>query len=248
MIHMTHRLNRKPRIYDPRNYKLTRPSNYSLPDEVDFYNMCQMPGIRDQGNEGSCTGFGITSSWEIQRILAGEPSFEPSPAAEYYWERVIEGDTSQDNGAMVQDGLKVLLHTGVIPETEFPYLAGQYMVAPQSQAITDAAANEIKSYSELTSLDDVLYALATKSVVIVGFTVYPSFEQVGSDGNVPMPSSSEQSLGGHCTKLVGFDTHTRRLKMPNQWGTSWANNGICYVPFEYCDFNHLIDEAWVIQV
>ena len=38
-----------------------------------------------------------------------------------------------------------------------------------------------------------------------GFTVFESFEQIGKNGMMPMPTPKEKRLGGHAVMAVGYD-------------------------------------------
>jgi C1A family cysteine protease len=63
---------------------------------------------------------------------------------------------------------------------------------------------------------------------VFGFTVYESFESnsvAKKSGIVPMPSSSEKVMGGHCVVAVGYDNATRTFIIRNSWGTGWGQKG-----------------------
>ncbi len=84
---------------------------------------------------------------------------------------------------------------------------------------------------------------------VFGFTVYQSFESqsVADHGIVPMPASGEQSIGGHCVVAVGYDATKRLFIIRNSWGTGWALNGYCMMPFEYLLSPNLASDFWTIR-
>lgn len=65
--------------------------------------------------------------------------------------------------------------------------------------------------------------------IVVGFTVYDSFESdaVAQTGDVPMPAPGEQTLGGHCVLVVGYVVRSGRpvWVCRNSWGTGWGDGG-----------------------
>jgi len=91
----------------------------ALPTKVDL--SPQMPPIYNQLQLGSCTGNGIARVLEYGAITQGEPAVTPSRLFIYYGERVIEGTVSQDSGAQIRDGIKVVVKQGAPPETDWPY-------------------------------------------------------------------------------------------------------------------------------
>ena len=79
--------------------------------------------------------------------------------------------------------------------------------------------------------------------------VYQSFESetVAKTGVVPMPSSHEQVLGGHCVVAVGYDDGKRQFTIRNSWGTGWGLNGYCLMPYEYLINPRLASDFWTIR-
>ena len=79
--------------------------------------------------------------------------------------------------------------------------------------------------------------------------VYQSFESetVAKTGVVPMPSSHEQVLGGHCVVAVGYDDGKRQFTIGNSWGTGWGLNGYCLMPYEYPINPRLASDFWTIR-
>jgi C1A family cysteine protease len=91
----------------------------------------------------------------------------------------------------------------------------------------------VKSTVQLATLDDVKTALAGGNVVSIGFVVYSSFEDIGSDGVMSMPAKGEQVLGGHAVCVVGYDDQKQSLIVRNSWGAGWADHGYFYMPYKF---------------
>jgi len=68
--------------------------------------------------------------------------------------------------------------------------------------------------------------------VVVGFTVYESFEDdsVAKSGVVNMPLPGEKVLGGHAVCVVGYDDKTQRFRLRNSWGPGWGQKGYFTCP------------------
>ncbi len=84
---------------------------------------------------------------------------------------------------------------------------------------------------------------------MLGFTVYESFESqtVAESGIVPMPTTGEKIVGGHCVVAVGYDDTKRAFIIRNSWGTGWGIQGYCYMPYEYLTASNLSSDFWTIR-
>ena len=235
---MAHRYGLHPSVPDRRDFVLDHTASLGLlPKSA---TLKAIPAVRDQGQEGSCTGFSITSAYAAQR-----PGVY-SPAYLYYMERKAEHTTSQDAGAQIRDGLKIIQKQGVCTEALMPYAVGDFTVAPPPAAVAEAKENRIRTYARAKGVDGAKHALAMNRPVVLGISVYASFEAVGKDGVVPMPAPNEQLMGGHAILAVGYDDFTQRLKLENSWGASFGDGGFIYLPYAYVDDPQLTFEVWVV--
>jgi C1A family cysteine protease len=69
---------------------------------------------------------------------------------------------------------------------------------------------------------------------------------VSKTGELPLPKSKEQIVGGHAIVIIGFDDEKRRVKFVNSWGTAWGERGFGYVPYDYLK-KHMSD-AWTFRL
>lgn len=212
----------------------------SLPPAVDLRPKCLPP--RNQGLEGSCSGFATAALREALHCLAsGEFLPEPlSPAYLYARTRMVEGTFPSDVGATIADEMATLHNYGVCPESVMPYLADP---ASAPTPTCDVAAVQYRlgpvgparvGLPGFVSIEAVKYALGSARVpVVFGMLVQESFETTGPDGLVPLPGpqASDKLLGGHAMLCVGYDDTQQRLIVRNSWGQSWGLGGHCFIPY-----------------
>jgi C1A family cysteine protease len=239
------RLGRKytciPSPFDKRDFSIEGLfKSYALPEAWDLR---PTSPIRDQGNEGACTGFAGSALqdhlWRAHKLI-----FSPE---DLYWnERLLEGTTDQDSGAMIKDCMRALLKFGICLEVDDPYKAGTFMRAPTNKAVSDAMAFRIKSYHRLHTFAEFKTAIYAGSPVDIGFTVYESFEsdEVAKTGIVPMPKRGEEKLGGHSVLGIGYKPGYGIFK--NSWGTGWGDHGYFYLPEKYFTRSKMSD-LWIVQ-
>lgn len=213
-----------------------------LPGSVDLRNECSP--IADQGQLGSCTAFGIGKGLrEFMEKSSGQQVVPASALFLYYNERVAEGTVDQDSGATIAEGMTSLAQTGIAPEQDDPYDISKFTQKPSAKAYQDATAFKINGYKMIGSLDDTRAALAQGKPVVIGFTVYQSFENIGSDGVMPVPQPNESILGGHCVLVVGYDDARQMLIVRNSWGTGWGDQGYFYMPYAAYTTNNVSEMA-----
>lgn len=241
-----------PDIPDARDhiYAAPRTAQEGLPPHVDLRPQC--PAVYDQGHLGSCTGNAIAAAVQFDRRKSGQtPDFVPSRLFIYYNERVIEGTTATDSGAMIRDGIKCVARHGVCPELpDWPYDITRFADRPPDSAYRDARSDRAISYHRLVNTARQLKGcLAAGYPFVFGFSVYDSFESeaVAKKGVVSMPGPGERQLGGHAVMAVGYDEPTRRFIVRNSWGKTWGDGGYCTMPYAYLTDRGYCNDFWVIR-
>jgi C1A family cysteine protease len=222
----------------------------ALPSAVDLRAGC--PPVYDQGQLGSCTSNAIAGALEFDRIKQQmDDVFLPSRLFIYYNERVIEGTVAEDAGAMLRDGIKSVAKQGAPHETLWPYVIARFSAKPSKPAYTDGAKHPALLYQRVQQdLQQMQGCLASGFPFVFGFSVYDSFESaaVTRSGDVPMPRSNEQQLGGHAMLAVGYDESSQRFIVRNSWGASWGRNGYGTMPFQYLLDDNLSADFWTISL
>jgi len=211
---------------------------------VDNRNFC--PPVYDQGQLGSCTSFAMAGG--LREYLQRSEGEQPTQLSElwfYYQERALEGSIDEDSGATMSDGMKVLGEQGCAVEATWPYDIAKFTVEPPAEATATAPAWKTHANTQLASLDDVKAAVNNGGPVAIGFVVYESFMNIGSNGVMPNPKSSEGILGGHAVLVVGYNDKKQQLIVRNSWSDTWGDKGYFYMPYKFAkDFNNHIIEAW----
>jgi C1A family cysteine protease len=231
---MIQRLGANRDVHDVRDHMFAMPPvAVTCPPHVDLRPWGGP--VKDQGNEGSCTGHAFSSAreWMNRRYHGG--SVILSPQSLYVDELIREGDFPNDDGAMSRTGCWVLQKRGCCEARLWPYVAGQ-ITAPTPEQIQNAAQYKTAGYHRLAFLNDILTVLSLPKPwpVTVGFSVYESFmtQQVADTGIMPIPTPGEAYEGGHEVLCLGYDWPSQMGIMQNSWSDAWGQKGYFMMPFE----------------
>lgn len=215
---------------------------------VDLRPFC--PPIYDQGELGSCTANAIAAAYQFDEMKEKEKNiFIPSRLFIYYGEREMEGTINEDSGAQIRDGITFINKVGVCPESIWPYNISKFATKPPQICYTTCKNHKCSSYKRIVqNLSQLKQCLINGYPFVFGISVYESFEsqQVTQTGNVPMPRSDEQLLGGHAVMCVGFDDDKHVFIVRNSWGPNWGDKGYFYLPYNYVTNSNLSSDFWTI--
>ena len=211
-----------------------------LPDIVDLSGY--LPEVRDQGNVGSCVGFGIGSNitaWAKKQKVFSEWF---SPTWIYNGARFIEGTLREDSGAYPRDALDWLITKGCLLDHFWPYDSNKLdPTSPPSKFDLEAAKFPMLSYWRITGgTSGICDALAQGNFVSLGSPWYESWMDIRIDGILPNVGRYDSPAGGHETCLYGYDLIKKIFYGMNSWGTSWGKKGHFLIPFQA--FNYF--NAW----
>ena len=240
-----------PDAEDKRDFKYAEHcmTVENLPRQVDLRAGCS--AIKNQGILGSCTGNSLAGATEFETRKAGMNPPDLSRLFIYYNEREVEGTISQDAGAQIRDGVKVLATYGVCPEADWPYLIDQFSRRPEDHDFANALPYKISKYVRLdnTNKEELQHCLASGFPFVFGFSVFSGFEsqEVAATGIVNMPQNGETCLGGHAVYAVGYDMDTDRVLVANSWGDGWGQRGFFTIPFAYITNPEYAQDFWTIQ-
>ena len=233
-----------------------------IPDVIDLRPQCSP--IKDQGSQGSCTGFASSSAVESQMIKQGliinppNPSDIRSPAYIYAITRTNEGSFPADAGASVADTVTTITQEGSCPEDDMPYNQNIYNQMPTPTAYADGLKTKSIGAAVIygNDVDLIDNALANGYTVLIGVSVYSSFESQSANqtGIIPIPDPTKESLlGGHCIEIVGkkpdpTNNAKRIYTFKNSWGTGWGDKGYGYFFEDYLKNPSLSDDWHVIKL
>lgn len=244
----------RDRIFNNERKVLSAPQ---LP--VTFSLRSKMPPVYDQGELGSCTGHGVAGILEHQEMTQGQGATTPSRLFIYYEERVIEGSVSEDAGAEIRDGIKVVAQKGAPPESLWPYDITKFARKPAPSVYEAAKKHEAIQYLRVVPGmpgSPIRTPVLGGFPVVFGFTVYENFESSWDPAHeyLPLPSPSEGVLGGHCTVVIGWDFSLKRFpvnvfEVRNSWGSAWGDQGHFWMDARwlYDPWLGLSSDFWVIE-
>jgi C1A family cysteine protease len=219
------------------------------PPKVDLRDQC--PAVYDQGQLGSSTANAIAAALEFDQMKYKEVASTPSRLFIYYNARSVGGTVDSDAGAQIRDGFKSVNRQGSAPEVDWPYVLSKFDEKPPQQAYDDAVTHEAVLYFRLTqTLGQLKGCLASGFPFVFGFVVYESFEsfEVASTGEVPMPGTDEQYVGGHVALAVGYNDDQQRFIIRNSWGSGWGISGYFTLPYSYLLQDTLSRDLWTMRV
>jgi len=253
-------LNFNPEQYD--NVEVFEPLadnvNNPLPERVSLEQYA--PQRLDQGQQGSCVGWGSAYSARtiLEAIRTGKDpdaiAFSPS----FLYNQIgLQGC----QGAYLNEAMDVMKGEGLLPFSQFPYNENDCSKQPSSAQKQAAAAFKMPGYNRLTQGDSkgigneqvdmlaIKQNLAQGAPVVIGMMVGGSFMQGMMGNEVWIPTASDYNMrnfGGHCMSVIGYDDYKEggAFQIMNSWGSAWGINGLAWV--RYKDFAIFTKEAYGI--
>ena len=217
-----------------------------------------IPKVKDQGAQGSCTAHGSCSMGERLYSRWQKKEYIFSPSFTYYLERQKEGTLSQgDCGAQVSTSLQVpdpkAGGVGWCPLSVMPYDEDVFNVAPNQAQLDAAKANPGGAYHTLgNNIENIKLCILSDYSFVIGINVYDSFESdaAAETGLIPFANINTESLqGGHEVHAgIVYDDSVHCPNSPNpgailvenSWGTGWGTKapqsgerGFAWISYDY---------------
>jgi len=235
-----------PRDHDDRMMFARAPH---IPAHSSYNDVSLVGSVVDQGETGSCVGQTFKA---LCRFLfrSRVPGIGTEFSARWIWliakdiDRKAQSVVFENAGTYARNALKVLNKFGACPEYLWPFNELLPSADLESAIIGAAAQYRIGEYWRLKNLKAQRMHLATVGPFPLGVPVYENWEEIGSDGIVPLPSGA--LLGGHEVLATGHDDPTELIEAKNSWGLKSGKRGYIYLPYEYVE-EHAWD-AWGVGV
>lgn len=244
MIHKYGLIRQFPDIRDVE-YQYMPSANIVIPPTIDYRSL--FPPSPNQLDLGCCTAESAVAALYYDERKQNEQVGIGSPLFFYYNERSNKG---QDTGATIRQSVKTAVKYGTCDEALWPYDTTKFAEQPSQECYDQAAKRRARVYRPVAqNLMTMQTCLASGYPIMIGFTVYSSFESdvVASTGIVPMPGNNESVLGGHAVLIVGYENDKQWFIVRNSWGTDWGDNGCCYMPYSFVLSPHIATDFWMIQ-
>jgi hypothetical protein len=224
-----------------------------LPDEANLSSAA--PPRLNQLSEGSCCLHSVTTELRYNWINNGQPDVPLSINQLYFDVRRREGTINSDVGCQIANAVDVARTIGVCRNELWPYDVSKWADAPPDSVYADAIKHHgMEPWGVEVDPLAIRAALWEGKPVIIGFSVYPSFEDddVTQTGYVKMPGSAERVMSGHSMWL--FARKPGFFGLRNWWGLDWGTGiadpnirGDCWMPEAYFTPEYAND-LWVIAM
>ena len=212
--------------------------------------------IRDQGFEGACTGFALSSVITLmnrQRHLRIDPNAKvpmASPRMLYEMAKIHDEWPGEDyEGSSIRGALKGFYNNGACSDDLAPYKDGEKNWHLTIDQARDARKIGLGAYYRLRpEIIDYHAALNEAGAIYVSAQIHrgwqnPVYDQVKGD-----IKPSHLTEGGHAFIIVGYDE--KGFLIQNSWGETWGGfNGMQGIArWRYEDWSATVMDAWVLRL
>jgi C1A family cysteine protease len=203
---------RLPRSFDLRQ---TRDGDYTTP-------------VKDQGECGSCTAFGVIA------VLEGTAAYTRRAAglnldlseAHLFFGHAVQRQYSSESGSWPDDLLSDCVSTGVTFEDYWPYHdTGTGALNPDWPNRLVHAEKMVDLTRDPAGIKHHIYGYGPVTTCMV---VYDDFFHY--TGGV-YRHTTEETGGGHCVALIGWDDEQHCWIAKNSWGTGWGEGGFFRIAY-----------------
>lgn len=208
--------------------------------------------IRDQGKEGACTGFALSSAITFMNRLRHKklspPQAPPMTSARMLYEMAKINDEwpGEDyEGSSIRGALKGFYNNGACSDPVAPYEEGDRNWFLRVEQAKDARKIGLGAYYRLRP-EVIAYhaALNETGVIFVSARIHRGWQKP-SKGKI---KPSHLTEGGHAFIIVGYDADGFLIQ--NSWGEAWGgfNDQPGIAHWRYEDWSATVMDAWVLRL
>jgi len=239
---------------------LSYPENFE--GTIDYVDMGE--GWPDQGNRGTCVGWGVHEAVEISDVLRDQTPEDLSPEDMYNKARKYDGLPDWLEGSNNLGAMKALHKLGICLESCWPTSIDKNVPSVGQQCSDEdyegqSKAHGIDAYYTVPlsvggfkaalwgTTSDPQWGEGIGVPLVIGFKV-PESITAEVDGICPIPEPGEASLGGHSTIITSWEMIDGHLYWwnPETWGKDVGLDGVLKLPVEYLTGGWVMD-AWVFH-
>ncbi|MCP5143692.1 MAG: peptidase C1 [Gammaproteobacteria bacterium] len=207
--------------------------------------------IRDQGQEGACTGFGLAAVIDRQvnetRVAGKGKPVSVSVRMLYEMARRYDEWEGEDyEGSSCRGAIKGWYNMGVCREELYPY-QGRKQRTYSVAAAKDARNCTVGAYFRLGKrISDYHAALNETGAIFCSADVHVGWDAPDkTSGLIEFDAKAEtEYVGGHAFAIVGYDS--RGFWIQNSWGRRWGKSGTALWTYE--DWQLSVMDAWVFRL
>lgn len=181
----------------------------------------------DQGNEGSCVGFGCSAMMSVtnhrQRLANTGKSVTYRYAARWLYAEAQLADewaeTPPEEGTSVKAGCDIL-------RTRGHRRVQNNMVGPENLA------NGIAANRWATTVDEIRAALYADVACAIGINWYSRMDSPYLRNGELWVDVGGQILGGHCLCVFRMSDRRQAVRLWNSWGDAWPPSWLSYTDLQ----------------
>lgn len=244
-------------VYDKNEVYAALDNGEPLPDRISLEKFAPSP--KDQGQQGSCVGWGSTYCGRtvLECAITGKNPNDVAFSPAFTYNQI---GMQNCEGTYITKAVDLLSNTGSVPFNEFPYTDKSCQKQPDNRLLQEASAFKMKGATRLTYNGDeytvdvnaMRQNLAHNAPVIIGMAVGGSFMQDMEGKEFWQPTQNDYNkngFGGHCMCVIGYDDKyfedDGAFLLQNSWGLKWGIGGRAWV--SYKDFVQFTNEAFGID-
>jgi len=214
----------------------TMPSVGNVPSEWDWRTKGIQPGVRDQGQCGSCYAFAATCLIEACQRMWGRQSIDVSEqdavdcSIRKYHDNVAGWQNAGCEGGWPTHTLHHYITTGIIRETTYPYKSGRDN-KPNPQCYFNGGEYAFNArIQHMRGTETQLQGLvSSKGFVVIGIAADNEHKAnfIGLKDGIYEKAGSEKLNPNHALCVVGYGVENRipYWILQNSWGTNWGKAG-----------------------
>jgi hypothetical protein len=225
-------------------------------------------GVRNQGEDSSCTGFALAHVVDFLRYREIIPEPPKLVSARMLYEMAKRNDEwggTAYEGSSIRGAIKGFFRNGVCSAEvapDDPKRSKKEWVLSYEMA-REARETRLGAYYRLQpDISDYHAALNEVGIIYASAQIHDGWEEpVARNPDKPLPDNNTDKavprntdtkkippgakpIGGHAFAIVGYDREG--FWVLNSWGPEWGVDGVAH--WSYADWASTIMDAWVLQI